>query len=95
MEMYGIELEIVSRTEDVKDDDEREKEELVLEYKGVLDESKLPKKASARIDFKSVYQPSCSTRLEINNCLILTKNKNKLFACTEIGKNIFILFRTW
>jgi hypothetical protein len=84
--MYGIELEIVSRIEDVKDDDEREKEELVLEYKSVLDESKIPKKASARlIDFKSVYQPSCSTRLEINNCLILTKNKNKLFACTEIG----------
>ena len=81
IEEYGVELEIVSRIEDVKDDDEREKDELVLEYIFVPDESKLP-----LIDFKENYIPSSSTRLEMNNCLVFTKNKNKLFTCTEIGK---------
>ena len=85
IEMYGVELEIVSRSEDVKDDDEREREELILEYKGFIDDGKISKKASARLDFKSIYMASSSTRLEIHNCLILTKNKNKLFTCTEIG----------
>ena len=85
IEEYGVELEIVSRIEDVKDDDEREKDELVLEYIFVPDESKLPKKLLL-IDFKENYIPSSSTRLEMNNCLVFTKNKNKLFTCTEIGK---------
>ena len=89
IEGYGIELEIVARTVDCKDDEELEREEFVLEYLFVLDESKLGKQPKTpAVDVKKLYLPSCSTRLEIHSCLVLTRNKSKLFTCTEIGDNV-------
>lgn len=99
IEMYGIELEVVGRAEDCRDDEEKERDNLVLEYKFILDPFKLPTqhKASKKDDKKNstpvltetdinkMYHPSCSTVIEIHSCMVLTKNKKKLFACTEIG----------
>ena len=106
IEMYGIELEIVSRAEDCRDDEEKERDNLILEYKFVLDHFKLPahSKAAKRddkknsnthlteVDILKMYHSSCSTSIEIHSCMVLTKNKKKLFACTEIGKLISTTF---
>jgi hypothetical protein len=106
IDLYGIELEMVSRAEDCRDDEEKERDNLVLEYKFILDPFKLPvqqkaskkddKKISTPVlteaDIQKMYHPSCSTIIEIHSCMILTKNKKKLFACTEIGKIINLLY---
>jgi hypothetical protein len=105
IEAYGIELEFVSRAEDCRDDEEKERDNLILEYRFVLDHTKLPSppKLSKRDDKKhsnnqpllteadinNLYRPSCSTPIEIHSCMVLTKTKKKLFACTEIGNNGF------
>ena len=97
IENYGIELELITRAEDCKDDEDKEKDDLILEYKFILDQSKVPKKTKEGkeltvADIQKMYYASCIS-IEIHSCLILTRDKKKLFACTEIGDNVIECFR--
>jgi WD40 repeat protein len=105
IEKYGIELEIFMRAEDCRDDQEFERENLILDYKFIFDPIKLPKKKSqpnaddedeekilTQEDIMEMYIPSCN-RIEIHSCAILSKNKKTLFTCTEIGDNVVECFR--
>lgn len=88
---------MITRAEDCRDDEEKERDELILEYRFILDHSKIPKKPKdakdpTEADVLKAYIPSCN-RIEIHSCLILTRNKKKLFACTEIGDNVVECFR--
>lgn len=95
---FGIELEMITRGEDCRDDEEKDRDELILEYRFILDHSKIHKKPKdgkehpTEADVLKAYVPSCN-RIEIHSCLILTRNKKKLFACTEIGDNVVECFR--
>lgn len=95
--MYGIELEMITRGEDCRDDEEKEREYLILEYRLIVDHYKVPKKPKdpkdpTEADVLKAYVASCN-RIEIHSCLILTRDKKKLFACTEIADNVIECFR--
>lgn len=97
VENYGIELEMVTRSEDCRDDEDKDRDNLILEYKFVLDPAKIPKKTKEskeinEVNIQNSYIPSCSS-IEIHSCLILTKDKKKLYTCTEIGDNTVECFR--
>jgi NACHT domain- and WD repeat-containing protein len=93
---YGIELEMITRCEDCKDDDELERENLLLDYKLIIDpfrnhfNDETPNLDENEI--AEMYVPSCSP-IEIHSCAILTKNKKKLYTCTEIGDHVIECFR--
>jgi WD40 repeat protein len=97
VDKYGIELELVSRAEDCRDDEDKDRDHLIVEYVFVLDHVKLPKRSKetkepSEEDVLKMYMPS-SSRIEVHSCLVLTKDKRKLFACTEIGDNIVECYR--
>ncbi|CAF0730783.1 unnamed protein product [Brachionus calyciflorus] len=97
IENYGVELEMITRAEDCRDDEEKDRDHLILEYKFILDQSKIPKKNKDPIDLSEedilkLYIASCNM-IEIHSCLILTRDKKKLFTCTEIGDNTVECFR--
>lgn len=138
IENYGVELEMLVRTEDCRDDEDKERDYFLLEYIPVLDQAKLPKKinpapvvankepsntqknarggkkdnrkqsnqnnsnlgaehsnvqaVSVEAEVLKKYVPS-SNKIEIHSCALLTKDKKKLFACTEIGDNTVEVFR--
>lgn len=97
IEKYGCELEFVTRAEDCRDDEEKERDNLILDYKFVLDFTKIPKKTKdpkciTEKDIHDMYVPSCN-RMEIHSCIVQTRNKSKLYTCTEIGDNVVECFR--
>lgn len=93
IENYGIELEIITRAEDCRDDEEKDRDDLVLEYKFILDQSKVPKKPKdlkdkefkeiTEADICSMYIPSCNL-IEIHSCLILTRDKKSCFVAQKL-----------
>lgn len=94
---FGIELEMITRAEDCRDDEEKDRDDLILEYRLIIDHFKIPKKPKdpkdpTEADVLKAYIPSAN-RIEIHSCLILTRDKKKLFACTEIGDNVVECFR--
>ena len=135
VENYGIELEMVLRAEDCRDDEEKERDNLIFECMLVLDPFKLPKRSqviskesdkplqrSKSKDKKQSKQNAAATeaeaaakdsnvtvdlvekeimrayipsanRLEIHSCVTLTRDKKKMFTCTEIGDNVVECFR--
>ncbi len=141
IENYGIELEMISRAEDCRDDEEKERDHLFLEYICILDPAKLPKtleEKPAQVVVSSAvstdkkgnrskskdqkknrnvgsaagqtqpapeveetiesqimrlyYIPSCK-RIEIHSCVTLSKDKTKMFTCTDISDNIVTIYR--
>ena len=93
------------RAEDCRDDQEFDRENLILDYKFVIDNQRVPKKKSKQSiesveeektlteeEINALYIPSCN-RIEIHSCAILSKNKKTLFTCTEIGDNVVECFR--
>ena len=94
---YGCELEIITRAEDCRDDEEKERDYLILEYRFILDNSKIPKKSKdpkdpTEADVMNMYVASAQ-KIEIHSCMILTRDKKKLYACTEIGDNVVECYR--
>ena len=100
VENYGIELEMVRRAEDCRDDEDKDRDYMVLEYVLVIDQSKLPKKKNkesakeliSEADVQNAYVPSANA-IDIHSCMILTRDKKKLFACADIGDNIVQCYR--
>lgn len=129
IEKFGVELEIITRDRDLKDDEEVEREDLIIYYQPVLDNEKLAAKVKeAKVEETKVepnkleeiqedkvegeqkqeeaikddrpteeeamkmYMPSAN-RIECHSCVKMTKDKKKLFTCTEIGDNVIECFR--
>ena len=99
VENYGIELELITRSEDCRDDEDKERDHLILQYICIVDPFKLPKKNNkenikeiTESDVLQAYLAQASL-VEIHSCLILTKDKKKLFACADIGDNIIQCYR--
>ena len=64
---YGIELEMFMRAQDCRDDEEFERENLILDYKFVLDSAKLPKKKSKQqIDEENQEDEKIVTEEDVN-----------------------------
>lgn len=94
---FGIELEMITRGEDCRDDEEKDRDYLILEYRLIIDHFKVPKKPKdpkdpTEADVLKAYIPSADP-IEIHSCLILTRDKKKLFTCVEIGDNVVQCFR--
>lgn len=100
---YGIELEMITRTDDCRDEDELEREYLIIYYMFILDPFRIPCANRHPLDISNepllteaeiynMYIPSCSP-IEIHSCAILTRNKKKLFTCTEIADHVVECFR--
>jgi hypothetical protein len=117
---YGTELEIITRAEDCRDDEEKERDYLVIEYRFILDPSKVPKgrqiffrffmikivfsrlfflkgknkdpKDPTEADIQNMYVASAQ-RLEVHTCLVMTRDKRKLYTCTEISDNTVECYR--
>ncbi len=86
---YGLELEVITRDRDLKEDEEVDREYLVVYYLAVVDPEK------CRIDEEEaigLYTPSAEP-LECHSCVRLTRSKKKLFTCTEIDDNVVECFR--
>jgi hypothetical protein len=106
---YGIELEIVTRDIDMQDDQEIERDNLVLYYTAIIDaacvkSSKVQSisnrsKSDNVIDDRptedqvSQLYVASANRIECHSCLKMTRDKKKLFTMTEIGDNVIECFR--
>lgn len=77
---YGIELEIFMRAEDCRDDQEFERENLILDYKFVLDPLKMPKKKS------NVPPPSGESIIEEEEKIVTDEDINEMYipSCSRI-----------
>jgi WD40 repeat protein len=83
----GIELEIISRTEDCNDDEEKERDNMLLEYKCIFDKEKLDKKKEdEKHDINTHYVP-IADKMYLHSVLIFSKNKKRLYTCIEIADN--------
>jgi len=121
---YGVEIEIVTRDRDIKEDEEIIRDYYVVYYMPVLDEINFNaslkdekileiealnseindnnsnsqktmdenKKQLTEEEAMKIYVPSCEP-IECHSCIKLTKDKKKLFTCTELADNIIECFR--
>ena len=98
---YGVELEIITSDKEAKCDvDEVDnRDNLVIYYQAVYDSEKLAITSEIFDDLRptkeeamSMYLPSAN-RIECHSCFKMTRDKNKLFTCTEICDNIIEKFR--
>ena len=48
---------------------------------------------SNEAEINSTSSRATSNRIEIHTCLILTRDKRKLYACTELGDNVLECYR--
>jgi WD40 repeat protein len=89
----GIELEIVIRAEDCKDDEDKDRDYMFLEYRCIIDIDKLKNQPDCA-DHQSLshYIPH-SNKISLHNALVLNKAKNKLYTCIEISDNFVECFR--
>ena len=89
----GVELEVVIRTEDCKDEEDKERDYMLLEYRCILDVEKIKNQPNC-MDHESLkhYIPH-SNKIQLHNALVLNKSKNKLYTCIEISDTFVECFR--
>ena len=84
----GPEVEIVTRSEDVKDDQDVARDRLVIDYCFV------PTNDEQTGDTSESTPPRCLTggRKNIHSALVLTKDKRRMYTCCEINDNNIELY---
>ncbi len=87
---YGVELEVITRDRDIKENEEVERENLIVYYMAAIDSEKCMLEEEEAI--RLYYIPSADP-LECHSCVRLTRSKKKLFTCTEIDDNVIECFR--
>lgn len=83
--LEGPELEIVTRTEDIKDDQEVPRDRLLIDYCFVP-----TKEQSFDTTNNDRIKPSRSLtggRKNIHSALVLTRDKRRMYTCCEINDN--------
>jgi hypothetical protein len=80
--LSGLEVEIVCRSEDIKDDQEVARDRLTIDYCFVTN-SDYP------IDTTDNNEPRCLTggHKNIHSALVLTRDKRRMYTCCEINDN--------
>ena len=78
-------MEIVTRSEDVKDDQDVARDRLVIDYRFVLSNDP----SNDTTDNNETPSPRCLTggRKNIHSALILTRDKRRMYTCCEINDN--------
>jgi hypothetical protein len=81
----GPEVEIVCRSEDVKDDQDVIRDRLVIDYFFVPN----TEQQTETTDNNEQNSPRCLTggRKNIHSALILTRDKRRMYTCCEINDN--------
>lgn len=89
----GLEIEIVTRAEDCKDDEDKDRDYMLLYYKCIIDHDKQLNQPDCQNHSNlHHYMPRCA-KIEIHSALVLNKTKTKLYTCIEIAENFIECFR--
>lgn len=83
--LEGLELEIVTRTEDIKDDQEVPRDRLLIDYCFVP--NKEQSFDNTNIDHSKPSRSLTGGRKNIHSALILTRDKRRMYTCCEINDN--------
>ncbi len=80
--MPGPEVEIICRSEDVKDDQDVARDRLTIDYCFVTN-------SDPSVETTDNNEPRCLTggRKNIHSALILTRDKRRMYTCCEINDN--------
>ena len=97
---YGIELEMFMRAEDCRDDQEFDRENLILDYKFILDPLRLPKKNSkvpeptltAEGMEEEAAAPKIITEEDVNEMYIPSCCRIEIHSCAVLSRNKKTLF---
>ncbi len=84
--LEGPQVEIVCRSEDVKDDQDVARDRLVIDYCFVPTNDQ---QQSDAIDSNDSNPPRCLAggRKNIHSALVLTRDKRRMYTCCEINDN--------
>jgi hypothetical protein len=82
----GPEVELVCRSEDVKDDQNVARDRLTIEYCFVTNPEA---RSQSSISDDATIPPRCLTggRKNIHSALVLTRDKRRMYTCCEINDN--------
>ena len=89
----GIELEMVTRAEDCKDEEDKEIDYMILDYRCIIDHDKAKNHPNCKEHHLLKHYNPRSNKIEIHSALVLNKAKNKLYTCIEISDNFVECFR--